>query len=396
MNSPTDGRQYIDFVAQLAATGRLIDAELVLRQAADFFNRNDLLEASFYFVASAVRHDEWKRAMPLIMTSRRYLSESLSDRGLTFGWLTIALARFAIGKLRHACHAAHHAWTISERSEFKIEKCLVGEILAPATIMTGHVAQGFLILDQTIRLTKDLRRTASLEHLLMQRELLRARYTDQPSIAIRRLKKIAARTDNIGNRASLFLECCRLESIMGNISNARFFWRQAAELLQNSPPRRTIFALRSRLAMISLAAGDSHEALVIAASALQIMDQRRDLIARLELLEIIVAAQRILRKSHQSTSFETDLLRLQSITGFRAPQSSTDPINQTLNKTDLNHRQIQLLSQLTDDSYIDIRTYVLKHGVSEVTAFRDLSALVRAGYLMRTGKARATRYSRSN
>lgn len=394
MNSPTDGRQYIDFVAQLAASGRLIDAELVMRQAADFFSRNDLLEASFYFVASAVRHDDWKRAMPLIVTCRRSLRESLSDRGSTFAWLTIALARFASGKLRQACLAAHHAWTISERSQFQKEKCLVGEILAPATIMTGNVAQGFLVLDQTIRLAKDLRRTASLDYLLMQRALLRARYIDHPSIATGRLQKIAKRTDNLGNRASLFLECCRLEGITGNISNARFFWRQAAELLQKSSPRRTVCALRSRLAMISLAAGDSHEALVIATSALQTTDPRRDLIARLELLETIVAAQRILRPADQSNSFVNDLVQLQVITGYRGPQSLTDTINQSVNKADLNHRQIQLLTQLAPSSYIDIRSYVTKHGVSEVTAFRDLSALVRAGHLVRTGKARATRYSR--
>jgi DNA-binding winged helix-turn-helix (wHTH) protein len=59
----------------------------------------------------------------------------------------------------------------------------------------------------------------------------------------------------------------------------------------------------------------------------------------------------------------------------------------------LNHRQLKLLSQLKAEDYVHVKSYMKTHKTSEITACRDLASLCRQGYLIRSGRARATRYS---
>lgn len=361
----------------------------------DFFTFDELAEASFYFVGAALRLEDWSRAMPLIISNRRRVEEKLSDQGLMFAWMTVALARFASGRLRQARAASQKAWSVAERIKSSIGKYLAGEILGPSMIMTGRVIDGFLILDQTIDLAKKLQRTASLEYLSIQRELLRFRYAEQPKVAIEQLRKKAITVSNFISRASLWLECCRLETIAGNITAARASWREAASLLQAPAPRRIISALRTRLAMLALAVGDAHEALAIALTVKQTLHARIDLIAHIELLDLIVMAHRSLQTLDKFPELEMELKRLQATTGYFIPQQPVDVTTFTTSANELNHRQRRLLTELSREAYIDIRTYVSEYAVSEVTAFRDLSTLVHKGYLARTGRARATRYTRS-
>lgn len=58
----------------------------------------------------------------------------------------------------------------------------------------------------------------------------------------------------------------------------------------------------------------------------------------------------------------------------------------------LNFRQIQALRQLPARESWDIRSYQAVFSVSHMTAWRDLDALFRSGFLRRVGRGRATRY----
>ncbi len=60
---------------------------------------------------------------------------------------------------------------------------------------------------------------------------------------------------------------------------------------------------------------------------------------------------------------------------------------------DLNHRQIQFLSLLKPQQFIDVHDYRKMFRVSEITASRDLSLLNQQGLVVRMGRARATRYA---
>jgi hypothetical protein len=63
---------------------------------------------------------------------------------------------------------------------------------------------------------------------------------------------------------------------------------------------------------------------------------------------------------------------------------------------DLNHRQLQLLSELAKGDALDVQDCVRLFGISRITAFRDLDALVELGLVLRLGKGRATAYRRAS
>jgi DNA-binding winged helix-turn-helix (wHTH) protein len=59
----------------------------------------------------------------------------------------------------------------------------------------------------------------------------------------------------------------------------------------------------------------------------------------------------------------------------------------------LNHRQIEILEWLRTTRFISVKDCQERFHSSEITALRDLSSLLKQGVVIRTGKARATRYS---
>lgn len=64
-------------------------------------------------------------------------------------------------------------------------------------------------------------------------------------------------------------------------------------------------------------------------------------------------------------------------------------------KADLNYRQMQFLQALRLGEFLSSREFAEKFKISEITAVRDLKELVRRGYLLKSGKARATRYTKA-
>ncbi len=60
----------------------------------------------------------------------------------------------------------------------------------------------------------------------------------------------------------------------------------------------------------------------------------------------------------------------------------------------LNHRQLEILSWLQGHRFVSVQDCCKRFGVSEITALRDLSGLVKGGHVTRIGKARATRYAK--
>lgn len=62
------------------------------------------------------------------------------------------------------------------------------------------------------------------------------------------------------------------------------------------------------------------------------------------------------------------------------------------NLLELNHRQIEILEWLRQNRYVGVAECRAKFGVSEITALRDLDGLRKKSFVIRIGKARATRY----
>lgn len=59
----------------------------------------------------------------------------------------------------------------------------------------------------------------------------------------------------------------------------------------------------------------------------------------------------------------------------------------------LNHRQLTFLKKVKPGEFIHVRNYQKLFHVAEITACRDLASLHREGYVLRVGRARATRYT---
>ncbi len=79
--------------------------------------------------------------------------------------------------------------------------------------------------------------------------------------------------------------------------------------------------------------------------------------------------------------------RLTKVKDFQT-KSDGPPLTQGLN-----HRQLKLLSQLNAEDFVHVKSYMKLHKTSEITACRDLASLCRQGYLIKVGRARATRYT---
>ncbi|MGZ3693701.1 MAG: hypothetical protein ACXWQO_05845 [Bdellovibrionota bacterium] len=75
-----------------------------------------------------------------------------------------------------------------------------------------------------------------------------------------------------------------------------------------------------------------------------------------------------------------------------AVQSAARPELPAENLLQLNHRQIEILEWMRNDRYLGVADCKSKFGVSEITALRDLDGLRRKNFVVRIGKARATRY----
>lgn len=83
------------------------------------------------------------------------------------------------------------------------------------------------------------------------------------------------------------------------------------------------------------------------------------------------------------------------------PQDKTEKTAPTLAKheaipsefANLNHRQIEIIEWIRATRFISVADCRKRFGVSEITALRDMDGLLRLGIVVRTGKARATRYS---
>lgn len=59
----------------------------------------------------------------------------------------------------------------------------------------------------------------------------------------------------------------------------------------------------------------------------------------------------------------------------------------------LNHRQIEILEWIRTVRFVSVADCRKRFGTSEITALRDMDGLRKEGFVVRTGKARATRYS---
>jgi DNA-binding winged helix-turn-helix (wHTH) protein len=79
-----------------------------------------------------------------------------------------------------------------------------------------------------------------------------------------------------------------------------------------------------------------------------------------------------------------------------SPNSLPAPAKDALVADDLvarfNHRQIEILEWIRTVRFVSVNDCRKKFGVSEITALRDIGGLRREGYVVRIGKARATRY----
>jgi hypothetical protein len=61
-------------------------------------------------------------------------------------------------------------------------------------------------------------------------------------------------------------------------------------------------------------------------------------------------------------------------------------------KLGLNHRQLKFIRGLKSGEFVHVKNYQKQFKISEITACRDLAMLSQQGYVLRVGRARATRY----
>jgi hypothetical protein len=78
--------------------------------------------------------------------------------------------------------------------------------------------------------------------------------------------------------------------------------------------------------------------------------------------------------------------------GLPQKKSQNLALNEALG-VGLNHRQLMCLRKFRPGEFIHVRAYQKLFQVAEITASRDLASLSRQGYVLKVGRARATRYT---
>lgn len=387
-------------IASLAAIGQLGEAEVLLRNQSDSLSSAALVFAHVHLASAAAAAGRYAPARRHLGRAARLRNASSDGEALFYLYYGLAQYRFATGRLKLALMECHRAGAFLKRTGHDYHAALWHELIGHLQILTGDLRGGLAHLDAAAKYATTLDRQDQLRQLATVRVLYEARYARKPKDAAALLRsQIASRPfDDRFARASLQLELCRQQLLRRRIDDARAAFEEAVMASLGAAGRRYEITASLRMVDLHLASGAQIEAFLTLQSLEKLLDTEADDLLALELqarraavLERLVTpktASPALAKALRDA--RTRYAELERRTGYVRPNEPK--VKTRTPDPGLNHRQVALLGELSDSQSIDVQIYKKKYGVSEITACRDLAQLARGGYLVRLGKARATRY----
>lgn len=350
------GDEWAYVAAALASTGRAPEAEA-------------LLSAGGAGMSSEAQGFAWYHVRPARLAARRQAAPFYARHAL-------ARALFAKGRLDQAARVAASARRYHETAfDAAYAAALDAELRVHLHGMRGELALSEAAFSAA-------RWTAALA---LSRALYRARHGDGGAA----LQGLVPETP--AQEASVLLERARLLLLAGKLDPAqRALVRAAAAIEPLAMPRfDRFFALRRF--DLAVARGDLAEALIQLRVIESALDPRDEAILALECASRKIACLKALGRATELAEAARRFSDLRQRTGYRVPAHPV-PRDRLAAAPGLNSRQLTFLSELAPGAFTDVHAYRARFDVAEITACRDLAAMVAQGALKRCGKARATRY----
>jgi len=390
-------------LAAMCLAGRAQQAEVILKQYSQKFNRQQLVACRYYLAVGYTMSGRYKRA-------RRYIVGNFSKRhacndtqSLFYIWQGLAFYRFYTGRLAQGNSASTKAFAYAVSCNFTYGRMVASEVRGHIQVLMGSVSEGVTALEHASQLAQALGNQQVLKSVTIALANYEARYNLTPSQGEEKLLGVlkALPLGDPFAESSLRFEIARQLILDGKLKPAKNQLDVVQKSIYKHNHYRYSATLSIRYADWHFANGGSWEALHHIMAALKELDQSID---GLLIVEALMRKARILKVIGEKEAWQETIKSLTSLNKITNDHASSLFLNEPTSAKEMpqkldipknvNHRQVKILRFLEENEFIDVSTAKTMFDVAEITVCRDLSNLVKTGHLQRVGKARATRYTR--
>lgn len=384
-------------VAALAAVGQLKEAELTLALKFEELNADQQVFVYYHLAVANINAGRYKEASGFVVKASRLrflFKEPVSN---FYMFMAFAYYRYAGGKARQGQNFAFRAGGFLNKTTGSYPLFLWLELMGNLSFLSGDVANAEDYVADALRCASELERQGSVRALKMSLILHKARQNKDSASAIATLEKAYSELGPLDSflKASLCFESVRHNALIGRTDAGHKVYRQGLAHATRFSSRRMDIVKLLRQVDLHSAERNYHLALPLLEMLETHLIKDEDRLYLAETLDKKAVVCFALSFGKQARDAEERLTALIRKTGIYVPRQQKPgvPAAQSLSVTSsLNYRQIAFLAEMQAGKSVDVHDYRQRFGVSEITACRDLSQLTAEKYLIRVGKARATRY----
>jgi hypothetical protein len=398
----SEGRSYAPecipyAVSALAAVGQLKEAELTLALKFEELDPDQQVFVYYHLAVANINAGRFPDAARFVIKASRLrflFKEPVSN---FYMFMALAYFRYAGGKARQGQNFAFRAGGFLSKNTGSYPLFLWLELMGNLSFLAGDVANAEDYAADAVRCAAELDRQGSVRALRMSLILHKARQTRDAAAAIATLEKAYSELGPLESflKASLCFESVRHNASIGRTDAGHKVYRQGLAHAARFSSRRMDIVKLLRQVDLHIAERQFHMALPLLdmLDAHLLKDEDRLYLAEtLDKKAVVCFALNLNKQSRDAEDRLNGLIRTTGIYVPRLPKpgiAAAQPLSVTGN---LNYRQIAFLAEMEGGKSVDVHDYRQRFGVSEITACRDLSQLTSDKYLIRVGKARATRY----
>lgn len=397
-----DGRGYDTLcvpyvIASLGAIGQLREAELTLAMKFEELDADQQVFVYYHLAVANVNAGRFAQAASFVVKASRLrflFKESVSN---FYMFMAFAYYRYAGGKARQGQNFAFRAGGFLNKSTGSYPLFLWLELMGNLSFLAGDSTNAEDYIADAVRCAAELGRMASVRSMKVSLILNRSKHAKDSAAAVSTLEQTYSELGPHDSflKASICMELVRHNTFIGRTDAAHRIYQQALSHSARFNSRRMDIVKLLRQADIHIAERHFHLSLPLLELLETHMLKQEDKVYLGEALDKKSLTQYALGFGSQARMTDEKLAKLVRTSGIYIPRQQRPGITspQTTSITgSLNYRQIAFLAEMESGKSVDVHDYRQRFGVSEITACRDLSQLTAEKYLIRVGKARATRY----